>query len=76
MRLEGDGDLNNLIGETLGQYTIIEPIGQGAMASVYRATQKSIGREVAIKVLSTELLAQDEVFLERFYGEVQVAANL
>jgi serine/threonine-protein kinase len=46
------------------------------MSTVYRATQESIGREVAIKVLLSSLIEQDKTFLERFYREVRVAAKL
>ena len=60
----------------LGQYTILEQIGKGGMSNVYRATQASIGREVAVKIMLGALVQQDESFRERFYREVQVAAKL
>ena len=63
-------------GVTLGQYEIVEEIGSGGMATVYRGVQQSIGREVAVKVLRKTLIAQDETFLDRFYREVEVIANL
>ena len=59
-----------------GQYTIFEEIGRGGMSTVHRATQASIGREVAIKVLLGSLIAQDPTFLDRFRREVQVTAHL
>ena len=62
-------------GQTFGQYEIIEPIGKGGMATVYRATQASIGREVALKVLPREFI-HDDTFLGRFTREVQVIASL
>jgi len=65
----------DLTGRTLGQYRLHELIGHGGMADVYRATQPSIGREVAIKVLPAHFL-QDRTFLERFTREVQVIAGL
>lgn len=61
---------------TLGQYDIVEKIGKGGMSTVYLAKQESIGREVAIKVLLSGLIEQDETFLDRFYREVQVSAKL
>jgi PAS domain-containing protein len=64
------------IGQSLGRYRILEKIGAGGMASVYRGIQTSIGREVAIKVLSRSLAAQDEGFLTRFHREVQVSSTL
>ncbi|MEK7788194.1 MAG: serine/threonine-protein kinase, partial [Chloroflexota bacterium] len=62
--------------QKFGHYTVLEPIGRGGMSIVYRATQESIGREVAVKVLLGSLVEQDKTFLERFYREVQIAAKL
>jgi serine/threonine protein kinase len=67
--------MTDLIGRTLGTYKIIDEIGHGGMANVYRATQPSIGREVAIKVLPPHFL-QDRTFVRRFTREVQVIASL
>lgn len=65
--------MNDLIGRTLGQYEIIELIGKGGMAAVYKARQRSIGRIVAIKVLPAHFLHED-TFLKRFQREVQTIA--
>jgi len=62
--------------QTFGNYTILEQIGKGGMSIVYRATQASIGRSVAVKVLLGSLIEQDKLFIDRFNREVQVAANL
>ncbi len=67
--------MSDLQGRKLGQYTILEEIGHGGMANVYRAVQTSIGREVAVKVLPPTFL-QDRTFLERFNREVKVIAHL
>lgn len=64
-----------LVGKKLGQFEIIEKIGQGGMASVYRARQVSINRIVAVKVLPPNLL-NDPTFSERFAREVDVIAHL
>ena len=64
-----------LTAEQAGQYVLVDSIGQGGMATVYRATQPSIGRTVAVKVLPSHFL-QDATFLERFRREVQVIAQL
>ncbi|MEK6222751.1 MAG: serine/threonine protein kinase, partial [Chloroflexota bacterium] len=66
----------SLIGQTLGQYQIIEQIGKGGMATVYRAKQANIGRDVAVKVLDSSLIQKDESFLERFNREVQIISHL
>ena len=59
----------------LASYTLLEPIGHGGMAVVYRARQESLGRTVAVKILSENLAASPE-FLERFRREARTAANL
>ncbi len=66
---------DDLIGQTLGQYEILEEIGRGGMATVYRARQLSINRVVAVKVLPRNLL-HDPGFFERFEREVDVVAHL
>jgi serine/threonine protein kinase len=67
--------MTNLSGRRLGQYELIEEIGHGGMAVVYRATQTSIGREVAVKILPSHFL-QDRTFLERFSREVKIITRL
>lgn len=66
---------DNLIGKKLGQYEIIEQIGRGGMATVYRAKQQSINRFIAVKVLPQHFM-HDPDFLERFKREVDVIAHL
>lgn len=65
----------NLSGHTIGQYRIIEQIGRGGMATVYKAFQSSMERYVAIKVLP-EQLAEDPHFIERFRQEAKAIAQL
>ena len=67
--------MDNLIGQTLGQYEIKEKIGQGGMAWVFKAYQPGLDRFVAVKVLSPAL-AQESGFAERFKREAHSAARL
>jgi len=62
-------------GGTFGAYRIIEPLGRGGMASVYRAYEAALDRYVALKVLPGEFL-HDETFAERFRREAKVVARL
>jgi serine/threonine-protein kinase len=64
-----------LIGMTIGGYHILEEIGRGGMATVYRAHQISMNRDVAIKVLPPQFLHQSES-LERFKQEASIVARL
>ena len=67
--------LLDLSGQQFGQYTLREPIGKGGMATVYLARQESMNRDVAIKVLATDLVS-DPDFSDRFRREAQTVANL
>lgn len=58
-----------------GRYRLIEVIGQGGMGKVYKAHDTVIDRDVAVKVLSTEL-ATEPGFRERFRREAHTAARL
>lgn len=68
-------DMQDLIGQTLGQYKIIEQIGEGGMATVFKAYQPGLNREVAIKILPP-FVAQKPGFTERFTREAQAIGNL
>ncbi len=48
-----------MIGQKLGSYEIIEEIGKGGMATVYRAYQPSIERDVAIKVIGRSIAGNE-----------------
>lgn len=66
----------DLSGQTLGQYQIIEPIGQGGMATVYKANQPNLERQVAIKVLPTQQTLQIPELKQRFIREARAVAQL
>lgn len=62
-------------GQMLGAYRIIGKIGQGGMATVYKAYQPSMDRHVAIKVLPGQLADSPE-FVKRFQQEARIIARL
>lgn len=59
----------------LGRYEIVEKIGEGGMAVVYKAKDRLLNRYVAIKILRPEF-TRDEQFIENFRRESQAAAGL
>ncbi len=65
----------SLEGTTLGQYALRERIGSGGMATVYRAVQPALNRDVAVKVLPLRL-SSDATFVERFKQEAVAIARL
>ena len=65
-----------MVNRTLGnRYQITEKIGMGGMAEVYKATDSTLGRTVAVKVMLPQY-ASDPNFAARFRQEAQAAANL
>ncbi|MEN6413672.1 MAG: Stk1 family PASTA domain-containing Ser/Thr kinase [Veillonellales bacterium] len=65
-----------MINRTLGQrYTVLEHVGGGGMADVYRAHDKLLDRSVAVKILRPQF-TNDEEFVTRFRREAQAAARL
>jgi tetratricopeptide (TPR) repeat protein/tRNA A-37 threonylcarbamoyl transferase component Bud32 len=58
------------VGDVLGDYEVVAPIARGGMGAVFRARQRSLPREVALKVLL------DDGDAERFRNEAQLAAKL
>jgi serine/threonine protein kinase len=63
------------IGKWLGGYQIVEQIGQGGMATVFKAYQPSMDRYVAVKILPSHF-TEDESFLGRFTQEARTLAHL
>jgi serine/threonine protein kinase len=68
--------MDGLIGKTLGNYRILERLGRGGMATVYKAYQPALERHVAIKVIHQHLASDEEQFLERFQREAKAVASL
>jgi serine/threonine-protein kinase len=67
--------VQDLIGQTLGHYRIVEKIGEGGMGEVYRAHDETLDRDVALKVLP-EGVARDPDRLARFESEAKAVAAL
>ncbi|NPV76721.1 MAG: serine/threonine protein kinase, partial [Anaerolineae bacterium] len=64
-----------LVGKALGRYHIIEQLGEGGMATVYKGYDTLLERHVAIKVIRTERGGQPD-FLKRFQREAKALAHL
>jgi serine/threonine-protein kinase len=63
------------LGQRLAHYRILDKLGAGGMGEVYRATDTKLGREVAIKVLPSEVV-QHPARLARFEREAKLLASL
>ena len=63
------------IGENVGPYRILEQLGQGGMATVFKAYHASLDRYVALKVLHPAF-NQEQSFISRFQREARVVAKL
>ncbi len=68
-------DVLNLSGKTIKSYDVEDLIGEGGYGVVYRATQKAVNREVAMKVILPKYANSPE-FIRRFEAEAQVIARL
>lgn len=62
--------------KVLGPCLLLEPIGEGGMASVYRAVHLNLGVDAAVKIVAPHRVATDPTFLERFRREARSAARL
>src|SRR3989441_1656548 len=75
MGLDNNNDINSLVGKSLGQFRIVERIGAGGMATVFKAYQPTLDRYVAVKVLPA-YHARDPIFVKRFTQEARSVAKL
>lgn len=69
--------MTNLINKQVGGFTVVERIGRGGMATVYRAHQSAMNRDIALKVIELDdLLERGDEFKNRFAQEAAVVASL
>jgi serine/threonine protein kinase len=70
--------MSNLNGQSIGRYHILEQLGEGGMATVYKAYDTRLERNVAVKVLRTDqfIPAQLQMVLQRFEREAKSLAKL
>ncbi|MBK7914767.1 MAG: protein kinase [Chloroflexi bacterium] len=66
---------DTLSGRTIGKYQLIEKIGRGGMAEVYKGYQESLDRYVAIKLMHAFLISEQD-FLHRFKREAKAMASM
>jgi serine/threonine-protein kinase len=70
------GGRSDLVGRTIaGRYELKDVLGRGGMATVYRAYQQALDRQVAVKIIASNL-AHDPEFVERFRREARTVARL
>ncbi len=67
--------MENLTGREFGPYRIVSPLGEGGMASVYKAYQPNVDRYIALKVLPRHF-ANNSEFISRFEQEAKLLAQL
>ncbi len=65
----------SLEGKSLGKYQLLQPLGRGGVAQVYKAYHPQLDRYVAIKMLRSDLIEEEE-FLARFRREARAVAAL
>ena len=63
-----------MIGSTIGKYRIVDKLGRGGMGTVYRAIDETLDREVAVKVLNSDV--DDATLMARFRAEAKTVARL
>ena len=70
--------MENFIGQHIGRYKILDLLGQGGMASVYKAYDSRLEREVAIKIIRRDSFPPDALqdMLQRFDREAKALARL
>ncbi len=70
-----DSEVSKLLPKVLGEYEMVRPIGRGGMGTVYLARHTKLGRQVALKVLSSNRLMQPRM-RQRFETEMRAIGQL
>src|SRR5438093_5793172 len=70
-----DEQAGRIVGQQIGHYQVLSPIGRGGMGEVFLARDTSLGRKVALKLLRSEF-TQNEDRLRRFEQEARAASAL
>jgi len=70
--------MSNLIGQSLGRYHILEQLGEGGMATVYKAYDTRLERDVAVKIIRRKAFPEEQLerILKRFEREAKALARL
>jgi serine/threonine-protein kinase len=71
-----DATKDPLIGKQIGDYKITSVLATGGMAKIYKGTDFKLDRQAAIKILSSEDVANDKTLAQRFKREAKAVANL
>lgn len=69
-----DMSRSSLINSTIGEYRLVEKLGEGGMGEVYQGVHSKIGRVVAVKILSQA--AHGPEFVQRFLNEARIQGGL
>ena len=64
------------VGDVIGNYRIIEPLGEGGMGTVFRVEHVVLGRPYALKVLRSRVVERDATAAQRFLREARAAARV
>lgn len=67
---------NSLVSKQFGDYKLTEAFAVGGMSQIYKGEDINLGRTVAVKVLTPELLEMDDTLVERFQREAKAVAAL
>src|SRR5439155_15411259 len=65
-----------LVGDVIGNYRVIEPLGEGGMGTVFRVEHVVLGRTYALKILRSKVFERDATAAQRFLREARAAARV